>query len=79
MQFFKFLLKIKFSYHIEQFYFNILSIIMNLIIKDIPDIKLNQKYKKCLKYENISFAISPGAGDKIRQWNFEIYLNIAKN
>ena len=74
----KYNLKFK-DVYIEQFYFNILSTIQNKIIKDIPDIKLPKGTKNSLKYENIekNIAISPGAGDKIRQWNFEKYLNIA--
>ena len=67
--------------YIERFYFNILSLITNNFFETIPDIKIphNKKADNLIttdKTKNI--AIAPGAGNKIRQWNFEDYLKIAK-
>ena len=66
--------------YIEQFYFNILSIIQDKVIDtipsiEIPNIDINFKINS-EKEKNI--AIAPGAGNTIRQWKFDNYLKIAK-
>ena len=74
----KYNLKFK-DVYIEQFYFNILSTLQKKVIKKIPNIKLPENIKYLSNYERINknIAISPGAGNKIRQWDFEKYLMIA--
>ena len=66
--------------YIEQFYFNILSTIQDIVIDTIPSIHIpNNKYTYDIitdKKKNI--AIAPGAGNPIRQWKFDNYLQIAK-
>ncbi len=74
----KYNLKFK-NVYIEQFYFNILSTLQKKVIKEIPNIILPESFKFSFSYEEINknIAISPGAGNKIRQWDFEKYLMIA--
>ena len=66
--------------YIEQFYFNILSTIQDDVIDKIPSIHVpNIKFIDDIitdKKKNI--AIAPGAGNPIRQWQFDNYLQIAK-
>lgn len=67
--------------YIENFYMNILSILTNSTIKKIPNIlipKTNQNLIKLDKECKLKIGIAPGAGDSIREWGFENYLNIAK-
>ena len=67
--------------YIENFYMNILSVITNSPIKKIPNIilpKTNQNLIKLNKGSKLKIGIAPGAGDSIREWGFENYLNIAK-
>lgn len=67
--------------YIEKMYFNILSTISGTSIKSIPDlhipkVEITNKVISTPVSKNI--AIAPGAGNKIRQWNFDKYLEIAK-
>ena len=67
--------------YIERFYFNILEIIFERNIIDIPNIKIPHFDISKLKIQkNVkkNIAIAPGAGDKIRRWPFKNYLEIAK-
>ncbi len=66
--------------YIERFYYNILSLINNVYFEDIENISvpyteapkiINQKNKKII-------GIAPGAGNPIREWGFEKYLEVAK-
>lgn len=68
--------------YVERFYFNILSLISNNYFKEIPSIKIpnNQLSQNVINTDKeTNIAIAPGAGDKIRQWNFKKYLEIAKD
>ena len=68
--------------YIERFYFNILSLIANNYFEKIPNIKIpkNKLSENIINTDkNTNIAIAPGAGDKIRQWDFEKYLEIAKD
>ena len=66
--------------YIEQFYFNILSIIQDKVIDTIPSIEIpNIDFNfKINSEEEKNIAIAPGAGNTIRQWKFDNYLKIAK-
>ncbi len=66
--------------YIEQFYFNILSTIQGDSIDTIPSINvpINNAIDKIISYEKNNIAIAPGAGNPIRQWKFDNYLQIAK-
>ena len=66
--------------YIEQFYFNILSIIKNELINKIPDmnVPINNTIPEIKSSRNKNIAIAPGAGNPIRQWKFDNYLEIAK-
>ena len=66
--------------YIEQFYFNILSIIKNELIKKIPNINvpINNTIPEIISHKSKNIAIAPGAGNAIRQWKFDNYLQIAK-
>ena len=66
--------------YIEQFYFNILSIIKNELIKKIPNIivPINNTIPEIISDKSKNIAIAPGAGNPIRQWKFDNYLQIAK-
>ena len=66
--------------YIEQFYFNILSIIQDKVIDTIPSIEIPNidfNFKINTEKEK-NIAIAPGAGNTIRQWKFDNYLKIAK-
>ncbi len=66
--------------YIEQFYFNILSIIQDKVIDTIPSIEIpNIDFNfKINSEKEKNIAIAPGAGNTIRQWKFDNYLKIAK-
>ena len=66
--------------YIEQFYFNILSIIKDKVIDTIPSIEIpNVDFNfKINSEKEKNIAIAPGAGNTIRQWKFDNYLKIAK-
>ena len=66
--------------YIEQFYFNILSIIQDKVIDTIPSIEIpnNNFHFKVKGEKEKNIAIAPGAGNTIRQWKFNNYLKIAK-
>ena len=66
--------------YIEKFYFNILSIIKNELIKKIPNINvpINNTIPEIISNKSKNIAIAPGAGNAIRQWKFDNYLQIAK-
>ena len=66
--------------YIEQFYFNILSIIQDKVIDTIPSIEIpnNSFHFKMKGEKEKNIAIAPGAGNTIRQWKFNNYLEIAK-
>jgi|TARA_Y200000002_G_scaffold383033_1_gene402722 ADP-heptose:LPS heptosyltransferase len=67
--------------YIERFYFNILSLLTEKYIDEIPNIKLpsNEKSKNIIKTEKkLNIAIAPGAGNKIRQWHISKYIEIGK-
>jgi len=66
--------------YIEQFYFNILSIIQDKLIDTIPSIEIpNIDFNfKINSEKEKNIAIAPGAGNTIRQWKFDNYLKIAK-
>ncbi len=66
--------------YIEQFYFNILSIIKDKVIDTIPSIEIpNIDFNfKINSEKEKNIAIAPGAGNTIRQWKFDNYLKIAK-
>ena len=66
--------------YIEQFYFNILSIIQDKLIDTIPSIEIpNIDFNfKINSEKEKNIAIAPGAGNTIRQWKFDNYLEIAK-
>ncbi len=66
--------------YIEQFYFNILSIIKNELINEIPDmnVPINNTIPEIKSSRNKNIAIAPGAGNPIRQWKFDNYLEIGK-
>ena len=66
--------------YIEQFYFNILSIIQDKVIDTIPSIEIpnNNFHFKIKGEKEKNIAIAPGAGNTIRQWKFNNYLKIAK-
>jgi len=66
--------------YIEQFYFNILSIIQDKVIDTIPSIEIpnNNFHFKFKGEKEKNIAIAPGAGNTIRQWKFNNYLEIAK-
>lgn len=67
--------------YIERFYFNMVSILINEKLKVIPDIKLpktNFLIKNISANKNKNIGIAPGAGDILRQWGFEKYLEVAK-
>ena len=66
--------------YIEQFYFNILSIIKDKVIDTIPSIEIpNIDFNFEINSEKEkNIAIAPGAGSTIRQWKFDNYLKIAK-
>ena len=66
--------------YIEQFYFNILSIIKDKVIDTIPSIEIpNVHFNfKINSEKEKNIAIAPGAGNTIRQWKFDNYLKIAK-
>mgnify|MGYP001183141154 CR=1 FL=1 len=67
--------------YIERFYFNILSLLTNQFIKDIPEIiipKCDTSNIKISSNKLNNIAIAPGAGNKIRRWNFEKYLQVGK-
>ena len=67
--------------YIEKFYFNILTIITNNNFEKLPNIKIpkNKLSESIIKTnKNTNIAIAPGAGNKIRQWDFKKYLEIAK-
>ena len=67
--------------YIERFYFNILSILQNQVIEDIPNIKIPYRDVSAAKIadsSNLNIGIAPGAGSITRQWNFEKYLLIGQ-
>ena len=66
--------------YIEQFYFNLLSLIQNKNNILIPNIELPNNYDSeiTIQFSNKNIAIAPGAGDEDRNWGFENYLEIAK-
>ena len=66
--------------YIEQFYFNILSVIQDKVIDTIPSIEIpkNNFDFEINSERETNIAIAPGAGNTIRQWKFDNYLEIAK-
>ena len=68
--------------YIEELYFNILKIISKYNFEKIPNIRIPKiEIPDHIVHTPISknIAIAPGAGNKIRQWSFSKYLEIAKN
>ncbi len=67
--------------YIEKLYFNILNIISNKYINEIPHINIpnNLISKKRITTElNKNIGIAPGAGSELRQWDFDKYLAVGK-
>ncbi len=66
--------------YIEQFYFNILSTIQDDVIEVIPsiDVPKSSVIDNIITDRRKNIAIAPGAGDTVRQWKFDNYLQIAK-
>jgi ADP-heptose:LPS heptosyltransferase len=67
--------------YIEKLYFNILSIISGFNFDKIPSIyipKIETTNKIINTPVDKNIAIAPGAGDIIRQWDFDKYINVAK-
>ena len=67
--------------YIEKLYFNILTTISGLNFEKIPNIsipKIEIIDEAINTPINKNIAIAPGAGNKIRQWDFDKYLEIAK-
>ena len=66
--------------YIEQFYFNLLSLIQNKKNIPIPNVELPKNYDDeiMINFSAKNIAIAPGAGDEDRSWGFENYFEIAK-
>tara|TARA_B100000927_G_scaffold205936_1_gene167156 strand:- start:712 stop:1689 length:978 start_codon:yes stop_codon:yes gene_type:complete len=65
--------------YIEQFYFNIISLITKKNIQTVSDFYIPKIDIKNLRSSNkINVGIAPGAGDPIREWGYENYIEIAK-
>jgi len=67
--------------YIERLYFNILSILQNREIKNIPNIKipyLDTSAAKIIENSKLNIGIAPGAGSITRQWDFDNYLLIGQ-
>ena len=67
--------------YIERLYFNILNIISNKNIKEIPNINIpNNLISKDIitTNHNNNIGIAPGAGSESRKWDFYKYLEVGK-
>ena len=67
--------------YIERFYFNILSLLIEKEIQTIPDIKIPYFETPIIRNDHKEkiIGIAPGAGDPIREWGINNYLEIAKS
>ena len=65
--------------YIEQFYFNIISLITKKNIQTISNFCIPKIDVKNLRSsKKINIGIAPGAGNSIREWGFENYIEVAK-
>jgi len=65
--------------YIEKFYLNIISLITKKNSQNIPNFYIPKiDIKNLRSSKKINVGIAPGAGDSIREWGFENYIEVAK-